>query len=119
AMMAAQAGDPRLGPRMAGPRAIAETIEDAGDVLIRRSAAPPPHDVDDRTIGDVAMLSLPIARDDEPGVLAPLPVDDQHELWCRAADRGHDDLFDEAPHDPFLQPYVGRRPGPHARKVLG
>ena len=27
--------------------------------------------------------------------------------------------LDEAPHDPFLQPHVGGRPGPHAREVFG
>ena len=117
-MVAAQARDPRLGPRMTRSRPIAEAIEDAGDVLIGLSARQLPHDIDNRAIGDVAMLSFPIAGDDEPGVFAPLPVDDQDELRRRAVDRGHDDLFDKEPHDPFLQPHVGRGPNPHTREVL-
>ena len=79
-MMVAQACDARLGPRMAGSRPIAEAIENAGDVLIGLGARQLSHDVDNRAIRDIAMLSLPITRDDEPGVLAPLPVDDQDEL---------------------------------------
>ncbi len=100
--VAAQARDARLGPRMARSRPIAEAIEDAGDVLIGLGARQLAHDVDNRAIGDVAMLSLPIAWDDEPGVLAPFPVDDQDELRRCPVDPGDDDLFDKEPYDPFL-----------------
>src|SRR5207244_1033243 len=74
---------------------------------------------DDRTIGAVAVVSCGVAWDDELGVLASLPMNDQLDLRLRGGRDLGDDLLNQEANDSLLGSDVRRGIGPHARKFFG
>src|SRR5256885_4139119 len=119
AMVTAETQHPVLRPGVASTRAIAEAIEHAGDPGVGRGAREIAHHVDDRTIGAVAVVSCDVAWDDELGVLAALPMNDQLDLRLRGGRDLGDDLLNQEADDSLLGSDVRGSIGPHAREFFG
>src|SRR6266699_2619350 len=94
------------------------SVQRGGDVLIGPSACHAAHD-GERLLG-CATPVFPGSRlvDAQLGMLAALPVDDEHDLTGRLVDID-DDLSDQCPHQSLARPHHGSRRLPCRREIIG